>query len=136
MSSLILIVAARIMLPLLLFYSIFLLLRGHQLPGGGFSGGLVAAGAYSAYALAYGCSAARAVLRVAPHTLIASGLAILLLCAIAPLIFGFSVLSGHWLVVQLPTGSLHLGTPILFDGGVYLIVVGGALQIMFTILQE
>ena len=64
MTSLILRTATRFMLPLLLLFSVFLLTRGHNQPGGGFSGGLVAAAAYTLYALAFGVAAGAIVVGV------------------------------------------------------------------------
>ena len=72
--SLILRVAARVLVPLLLLFSLFMLLRGHNLPGGGFVGGLVAASAFVLYVLTAGVQASRKVLRVEPHTLLGLGL--------------------------------------------------------------
>ncbi|HMN02746.1 MAG TPA: MnhB domain-containing protein, partial [Geobacter anodireducens] len=66
MQSLFLATAVRLLLPLLLLFSLFLLLRGHNEPGGGFVGGLVAAAAFALHALAHGVAAARRVLRVEP----------------------------------------------------------------------
>ena len=59
MTSLILRTATRALMPLLLLYGLFLLLRGHNAPGGGFAGGLVVAAAYALHAFAYGVDAAR-----------------------------------------------------------------------------
>ena len=74
MSTLIVRTAARILLPLLLLYGLFLLLRGHNAPGGGFAGGLVVAAAYSLSAFAFGVPAARRALLVDPSRLIGAGL--------------------------------------------------------------
>ena len=52
--------AARLLMPLLLLFSVFLLLRGHNEPGGGFVGGLVAAAAFALYAIAFGVQACAA----------------------------------------------------------------------------
>ena len=74
MSSLILRTAAGVLMPLLLIYGIFLLLRGHNAPGGGFAGGLVVAAAYSLNSIAFGTAAARRALIVDPVRLIGVGL--------------------------------------------------------------
>ncbi|MCG8667950.1 MAG: hypothetical protein MI867_00930, partial [Pseudomonadales bacterium] len=65
-DSLILRTATLIVLPLQLVFSLFLLLRGHDEPGGGFIGGLVAAGAFALYLYAYGVHALKQLLRVSP----------------------------------------------------------------------
>ena len=75
LNSVILRSATSLLIAVLLLFSVFLLLRGHDLPGGGFIGGLLAASAVALYAIAYGPSAAARLLRVAPQALIGWGLA-------------------------------------------------------------
>ena len=70
--------AARLLMPLLLLFAVFLLLRGHNEPGGGFVGGLVAAAAFALYAIAFGVQRARQALLVNPLTLLGTGLLIAL----------------------------------------------------------
>ena len=86
-SSVILGAISRILLPLLLMASVFLLLRGHNEPGGGFLGGLLAGVAFVLVAVAFGPTAARKALGVQPMTLIGWGLAFALLGAVIPLFF-------------------------------------------------
>ncbi|MCI5141520.1 MAG: hypothetical protein D3909_07300 [Candidatus Electrothrix sp. ATG1] len=74
MHSMILSTATRYLLPLLLMFSIFLLLRGHNEPGGGFTGGLVAAAALVLYGLSLGLRSARQLLGIDPRMLIYGGL--------------------------------------------------------------
>ena len=68
-------------MPLLLLFAMFLLWRGHNEPGGGFVGGLVAAAAFSLYAIAYGVERARRALLVEPMTLLGAGLLVALVAA-------------------------------------------------------
>jgi multicomponent Na+:H+ antiporter subunit B len=137
MSSLILRTATRFLITLMLLFSIFLLLRGHNEPGGGFVGGLVAAGALTLYALAYDEAAARAALRLDTRTLIGLGLALALAAAVLPLLFGRPLLTGLWgYVPLLGGGELDLGTPLLFDLGVYLAVLGVTLTIVLPLAEE
>lgn len=133
--SLILSTAARILLPLLLLFSLFLLLRGHNEPGGGFVGGLVAATGFTLYALAYGVAAARRMLILSPRTLLAAGLLTATAGGAVSLASGLPFLTGLWIGDRLPViGSL--GTPLLFDTGVYLTVAGMALLIVFSLMEE
>ena len=74
MTSSILRTATRFLMPLLLLFAVFLLLRGHNEPGGGFVGGLVVAAAFVLYAIAYGVSASRRALLVEPSMLLGAGL--------------------------------------------------------------
>ena len=70
MVSIILATASRYLLPLMLIFSFFLLLRGHNEPGGGFVGGLVAAAAYALYLIANGIEEAKKLLKTEPIKLI------------------------------------------------------------------
>ncbi len=137
MNPLILETAARYLLPLLLLFSIFLLWCGHHEPGGGFAGGLIAAGGIGLTALARDPAAARRVLRVEPDDLVATGLLVALVAGLAGPLAGRPFLTGVWVALPLPDGrSLDLGTPLLFDLGVYLVVVGIASGIMLTFAEE
>jgi len=139
MTSRILQTATRFMMPLLLLFSVFLFLRGHNHPGGGFIGGLVGAAAFALYALAYGVAAARQAMRLDARTLLAAGLLIVLSVALLPLALGLPLLAHRhfWIEPALQGfGQLPLGTPLLFDLGIYLIVVGAALTIILTLAEE
>lgn len=136
MSSVIFRIAARSMTPLLAATAIFLLLRGHNAPGGGFIGGLLAAGAIALYGMAFGAAAARRWLRFTPRRLMAVGLLLALTSGLPSLISGQPFLTGVWTQPVLPLiGALPLGTPLWFDLGVFLVVVGFVLTIFFALLE-
>ena len=88
--------AARLLMPLLLLFSVFLLLRGHNEPGGGFVGGLVAAAAFALYAIAFGVQRARQALLVRPLTLLGAGLLIALLSGLPAVLRGQPFLTALW----------------------------------------
>ena len=138
MTSLILRTASRFLITLLLLYSIFLLLRGHNAPGGGFVGGLVAASAWALYGIAFGESSVRRSLGLDPRKYIAIGLCLATLSGLVPLILGDRpFLTGEWVKLELAQErSLKLGTPLLFDLGVYLVVLGTALTIILVFEEE
>ena len=137
MSSLILSATARFLLPLMAMFSVFLLLRGHNWPGGGFAGGLVAAAAVALSALAYSAPAARRVLRVDPRTVVGAGLVVALSAAVLSLALGQPLMTGQWVTVRPPAmPEVHLGTPLLFDAGVYLVVVGVTLTAILALAEE
>jgi multicomponent Na+:H+ antiporter subunit B len=137
LNSLILRTVTRFLTTLLLLFSIFLLLRGHNEPGGGFVGGLVAAGALILYALAFDEESTRAALRLDTRTLIGIGLALALAASVLPLLFGRPFLTGMWAELHLPGGrELELGSPLLFDLGVYVAVLGVALTIVLPLAEE
>jgi multicomponent Na+:H+ antiporter subunit B len=137
MSSLILQTATRLILTLLLLFSIFLLLRGHNQPGGGFVAGLVASGAFVLYAIAYDVKSARQALRFEPHVFIGGGLLLALVSGLAGWFTGEPFLTGYWLSWKLSgSDAVELGTPLLFDIGVYVVVIGVTLTIIFTLAEE
>ena len=134
MTSLILQTTARYLLPLLLLFSVFLFGRGHNEPGGGFVAGLVAAAPFALYSIAFGAPTTRRVLRVDPRWLIAIGLALALFAAVLGAWAGRALMTGLWGYVVLPgLGHVDVGTPVLFDLGVYLSVFGVALTIILAL---
>jgi multicomponent Na+:H+ antiporter subunit B len=136
MSSLILSTATRFLLPLLIVFSLFLLIRGHNEPGGGFVGGLTAALALALYAFTFGVEKARQVLSVDPYILTAWGLVVALVSGLLGFVFtGQPFLTGLWLEQEIPVIG-KLGTPLMFDVGVYMVVIGITLMIIFTLAEE
>jgi len=136
-TSLILRTATRFLLPLLLLFSLFLLVRGHHEPGGGFSGGLVAAAAFVLYRFAFGAEEAGRALPVGPQALIGAGLLVAVGSGSLPLLAGRPLMTGLWgQVFVLGFGDLDVGTPLLFDAGVYLAVVGVTLTIILPLAEE
>lgn len=135
MQSLILSTATRAIFPLMLLFSVFLLLRGHNEPGGGFVGGLVAATAFAMYATAYDVERARRALHVEPRTLIGVGLATAGGSGLVGLVAGAPFLTGLWVPRPLPVIG-KIGTPLVFDIGVYLVVLGVVLTMMFTLAED
>jgi len=134
MTSLILSTATRYMLPLLLLFSIFLLLRGHNEPGGGFVGGLVAAAAFALYAIAYDVATARRTLGIDSRTLIGLGLLVALTSGVIGLVAGQPFMTGLWSEYAVPLMG-KVGTPLLFDIGVYLVVICVTLTIIFGLAE-
>ena len=128
-------VATRYLMPLLIVFSVFLLLRGHNEIGGGFVGGLVAAVAIVLYMIAEGVAAARELLRVEPRVLIAAGLLVALSSAMVAWLVGQPFMTGLWWKQALPVVG-KVGTPLIFDIGVYLTVIGTTLLILFTLAED
>lgn len=137
MTSLILRTATQFLLPLLLLFSVFLLVRGHNEPGGGFVGGLMAAAAVILHAIAYDAESARRLLRVEPHTLLAGGFVAVFISGFARSFSGEPFLTGAWTTIRIPgIGEMDVGTPLLFDLGVYLVVIGATLLVILSLLEE
>lgn len=136
MNSVILAAAARFISPVIFVVSLVLLYRGHNLPGGGFIGGLIAATAILLRDFAkVGPGNVSADLdseseedgnRAMPVILMIFGLSVAGGSAFLPVLFGDPFFTGYWLPsFSLPLlGKIHLGTPLIFDVGVYLTVIG------------
>ncbi len=134
--SLILRTAARLLLPLLLVFSVFLLLRGHDLPGGGFIAGLVAGCAFVVYLFAFDVDTVRTMLRADPRTLVGVGLVLAALSGVPAVFFGQAFFTGQWLILEVPAvGELKLSTPLVFDIGVYLVVLGSVMAIVMSLAE-
>lgn len=127
--------ATNYLIPLLLMFSIFVLLRGHYLSGGGFVGGLIASIAFVLHSFAHTTKETLAMFRFSPKTLIPIGLSLSLLSGLLSVFFGKSFMTGLWLDEPIAViGSV--GTALFFDIGVYLVVIGVALTILFTIKEN
>ena len=136
MGSLILRTAARYLIPLLILFSIYTLFRGHNQPGGGFAGGLLAATAFALYVFAWDAAAARRAVRIDPHVLVGSGLIVALLSGLPGMIGGRAFLTGTWTKVGFGPNKTAIGSPVIFDIGVYLLVIGAALMIILSLTEE
>jgi multicomponent Na+:H+ antiporter subunit A len=128
--SVVLRTGARLLLAVLLLASLFMLWRGHNAPGGGFIGGLFAAAAVVLYLLAFGRGATEQLLRSSPRFWLGVGLAVAVISGLVGVVrMGAPFLTGQWTTV----GGLKLGTPLLFDVGVFLVVVGFTLTIVLAL---
>ncbi|HUH53868.1 MAG TPA: Na+/H+ antiporter subunit A [Microbacteriaceae bacterium] len=129
--SIILEVVVRLIFHALMLLSIYLLLVGHNAPGGGFAGGLVAGLALSARYLAGGRHELGATTVIDAGRLLGVGLLLATVTALTPLFFGEAALTSRWLEINLGfLGQLDLGTSTIFDIGVYAVVVGLALDVL------
>lgn len=133
MNSLIFSASARILFVLMFAASIFILWRGHDEPGGGFVGGLVAAMALAVVALAEGVPRARSLLRIHPMSLAGLGVFLGFISGIPGVFVDGSYLAHQW--VFFPNG-FKLGTTMVFDIGVYLVVLGGMLALVFRLYED
>ena len=133
-DSLILRTSAPLLLWLALPVSIFILLRGHNAPGGGFLGGLIASAGLLLHAIARGREAALRTMRLSPVALCGAGL----LASLASGLFGLILPGTPYLTHQwwFPAGGIALGTTIIFDLGVYLAVVGTVTAMFLSLLRK
>ena len=135
MTSTILQTATRVLMPLLLLFAVFLLLRGHNQPGGGFVGGLVVASSFVLYSIAFGVDAGRRALLVRPATLLGVGPLVALTSGLPAVITGQPFMTAQWTEVPFGRTAVALGTPLVFDVGVFLAVIGVVLTIVFTLAE-
>jgi multicomponent Na+:H+ antiporter subunit B len=136
MSSVIFRAAARLLEPFMLLYAVFLIFSGHNEPGGGFSAGLTAGGVFVLHVIAFGLASARRMLVVAPQTLLGGGLLLALASGLVATLSGKPFMTGVWTHVHLPLlGEFGVGTPVFFDIGVFLVVVG-VISAIVSVLTE
>jgi len=133
MDSLILRTATRFLLALLLLYSVFILLRGHDEPGGGFIGGLIAAGAFTLYGIAYGSQELHSLLRVDPRALIGFGLVFGVVAGAMSVFIGTPFLDAVWVTLPIGADGFKTGSVLLFDVGVFLVVIGFVLTFVLAL---
>lgn len=119
----------------MLIYSFYDLIQGHNNPGGGFIAGLVAAAAFSLFAFSEGVSTAKKLLRVNPRNIAAFGLLVSVCSIIYPLFLGDAPMTGKWTSFAVPVIG-KLGTPLFFDVGVYFVVIGITLTIVYSLMED
>jgi len=134
-NSIILIAGARVLAVLLLVFSAFMMVRGHNAPGGGFIGGLIAATGFVVYAIACGTADARKALQFDPANIAGAGLGIALLAGVMAMLWGDAFFTGQWLFLGATEDSkgLPISSVLVFDIGVYLVVLGAVLSITFAL---
>ncbi len=135
--SLILDTTIRLVVDAAIVLSIYLLFAGHNQPGGGFVGGLVAAAAIALRYIAGGQDDVRSLVRVRPTSLASIGLVVAAGTALAPVLSGDPPMDhrvADWHLELL--GDLHLNTAALFDSGVYLVVVGLLLMVLDALGED
>jgi multisubunit Na+/H+ antiporter MnhB subunit len=137
MRSLILRKVATSILPVTTLFAVYLLLRGHNYPGGGFIAGLVTSAAVILQGLAFGASWSHSrlsrILRPAPWV----GLAIAIAAGAIAILQSDGFLTHYHAYLTIPNRDpVHLSTTLLFDVGVYLVVVGIAASLLRVFSEE
>lgn len=134
MNSVILQLASPYVRSLLVFFSLVALLRGHNYPGGGFIGGLLAALSIVFYSFALDWRQVQKKLKVKPQGYVALGLTFLLSSFLPSLFHSEVLMTGVWISIPMGIlGELELGSPLLFDAGVFMGVIGVTLLFFFTL---
>nr|WP_295891437.1 Na(+)/H(+) antiporter subunit B [uncultured Devosia sp.] len=115
---------APLIVAIMLVFSVYICLRGHNAPGGGFIGGLIAASAIAVLGMATGAEAARRALRLDPLAIAGFGVFIAALSGLLSLFTSSPFMTSIWLSLELGEANVPLSTPLVFDIGVYLVVFG------------
>ncbi|WIY82760.1 Na+/H+ antiporter subunit A [Propionimicrobium sp. PCR01-08-3] len=135
--SLVFEIGARLVFHPLLIFSLFLLFSGHNNPGGGFAGGVLAGIALVIRYLAGGRFDLALAAKVRPGVLLGLGMTLATTAALTPVLFGGTILQTTVFDFGLPIfGEVHLATALFFDIGVYLIVIGLVLDILNSLGGE
>ncbi|MCU1438230.1 MAG: cation:proton antiporter [Naasia sp.] len=135
--SILLEVVVRLVFPALIVLSLYVLFAGHNAPGGGFAGGLIAGAALIARYLAAGRIELAAAAPVSAGALLGSGLLFATGTALVPLFFGVDALTSTYLDLDLGWfGEASFVTSTLFDIGVYLVVIGLVLDVLRSLGAE
>ena len=127
--SIILRAATRLLSGIVLMVAVYLLWRGHNAPGGGFIAALVASTGFALVVLSEGPAVVRQGLFVRPPQLIGIGLTMAIGAGMLAVIQSQPYLTGIWW----PKPSPWIGTPLLFDTGVFLSVLGSVLTVLFAL---
>lgn len=131
MTTLILRTVAPAIVLMMLVFSVYVLLGGHNRPGGGFIAGLIAAAALALYGMAAGPAHVRRALRVDPLAIAGFGLLLAAVSGLLSFFAGAPFLTGLWF----SWGEVTASTPLLFDIGVYCVVLG-AMASAVLMLEE
>lgn len=130
MNSVILKTATRLLAGIVLVFAAYLLWRGHHAPGGGFVAALVAGTGFALVSLSEGARAVRRGILLPPQALVGIGMLLAVLAGLPAILGGLPFLSGMWWP---PQGAALIGTPLLFDSGVFLVVLGAILTVLLAL---
>ncbi|WP_334163162.1 monovalent cation/H+ antiporter subunit A [Phenylobacterium sp.] len=127
----------QLMVPVILLFSVHLFLRGHDLPGGGFSAGLTASVALILLYMAGGVRWVENRVRVLPVRWIASGLLLALATGLGSWVFGYPFLTSYFTYLDFGAlGRTPVATALLFDLGVFAVVVGSTTLILVSLAHQ
>jgi multicomponent Na+:H+ antiporter subunit B len=124
MNTVIFRTVAPLIVAIMLVFSVYICLRGHNEPGGGFIGGLIAASAIAVLGMSMGAAEARRALRLDPLSFAGLGVLVAALSGLLSIFNGNPFMTSIWLYLNLGDTEVPLSTPMIFDVGVYLVVFG------------
>jgi multicomponent Na+:H+ antiporter subunit B len=136
MRTLIFRTVAPFLSSLMVVFSIFVLLRGHNEPGGGFIGGLIAASAFAIYGIACGVAPVRRAIYFHPMNLAGFGVLLGSAAGMLSIFFGVPFMTGLWIYPVIFGVEVPLSTVLFFDIGVYFCVVGTMTSIALALEER
>jgi len=130
-------VLVRLLLPLAVLVAVYLFMRGHNQPGGGFVAGLVMSVALLLQYIVSGTEWVEAHLNIKPRRWIATGLLLALATGLGAVVLGFPFLTTHTAHLNLPLlGDIHLPSALFFDTGVFTLVVGATMLTLTALAHQ
>lgn len=137
MNSIILQLASKYIRWILVIFSVIVLFRGHNAPGGGFIGGLLAGLSLAYKGFAYTPELLQKEMKIKPEGFMALGLLFVFGSIWPGLWLKTTLMEGVWFTIPFPfTEGYKLGTPFIFDIGVYFIVIGVSILFLFSLSNE
>jgi multicomponent Na+:H+ antiporter subunit B len=135
-TSLIFRTITPVIVSVTMLFSIFVLLRGHNEPGGGFIGGLIAVAALSVYGIAFGVETVRRAIVFHPLSIAGAGLLLATLSGLVSMLFHVPFMTGLWAYPVVFGYEIPLSSVMTFDIGVYLVVVGAVTSIALSLEER
>jgi len=130
-------VLVRLLLPIALLVSMYLFMRGHNQPGGGFVAGLVMSVAFILQYMVAGTQWVEAQMSLRPLRWMGTGLLCATLTGVGAMLLGYPFLTTHTAHLHLPVlGDVHVASALFFDIGVYTVVVGSTLLILTALAHQ
>ena len=136
MNTVIFRTVAPVITAMMVLFSVFITLRGHNEPGGGFIGGLIAVSAFAVFGIANGVNAVREALYFHPLSIAGSGLFLAVISGLISMFVGVPFMTGLWIYPSILGVEVPLATVISFDIGVYLVVVGAITSIALALEER
>lgn len=133
MNSTILKLASKYIRSLMLIFAAIALIRGHNFPGGGFIAGMLAALSLVYKVYAFDATTARDKMLFKPNIYLSLGLGIVLLSMLPSVFSELSFMTGVWYKIGNPDHYFKIGTPFIFDIGVFFVVIGVVLTFLFSL---
>lgn len=137
MNSVILQIASKYVRWLLVIFSVIMLLRGHNLPGGGFIGGLLAGLSLAYKGFSFTPSVLEKEMKIRPEIFMVFGLLLIFISLWPGVVLESTLMQGIWFTIPFPfTEGYKFGTPFLFDIGVYFVVIGVTVLFLFSLSDK